>query len=82
MPDSKLVEVPVLLLSYEGKRVIQSPGIWGVFNLCKLLITDMQQHLPDGYLWPGNKACCLQIISLCGAWEAWTPESDPVPARE
>lgn len=30
---------------------------------------------------PGNKACCLQIISLCGAWEAWTPESDPVPAR-
>lgn len=52
----KLVEVPILLLSYEETEC-QRPGIWGVFNLCKLLTTDMQQHLPDGYLWcPGKQS--------------------------
>lgn len=57
------MEVPVLLLSYERRNV--SPGIWGVFNLCKLLITDMQQHLPDGYLWrPGKQSLLPADLTL------------------
>lgn len=57
------MEVPVLLLSYEETEC-QRPGIWGVFNLCKLLITDMQQHLPDGYLWRPGKQSLLPADHL------------------
>lgn len=58
------------LLSYEEMEC-RRPGIWGVFNLCKLLTTDAQQHLPDGYLWhPGKQSLLppdrLSLWSLGG----------------
>ena len=34
-------------------------GTLCVFNLCKLLTTDAQQHLPDGYLWRPRKQSLL-----------------------
>ena len=62
---------PSSLCSVMRRQNVGTPGIWGVFNLCKLLTTDTQQYLPDGYLWcPGKQSLlppdCLTPWSLGG----------------